>query len=93
MLVVLCLIGAIALILFTRDNPQYADGEPTAIIKDWLSKQPPITLSALDKITASASILDEDQGPTIWMEEYLGSGKWLVERANLPSSNNENLTF
>jgi hypothetical protein len=95
LLVVLCVIGAIALILFTRDNPQYADGEPTAIVKDWLSKQPAglATPVSINTVSGVISASDEGQVQAIWMEEYLGHGKWQVSRANIPDTNGQTMTF
>jgi hypothetical protein len=96
LLIILCMIGVVALVLINRDKSQYADGEPTAILKNWLERQPINTLAI--SVNASTSldidkVIVDDQGQAIWTEEYLGNGKWLVSKANLPASNNENLTF
>ena len=38
LLLALCIIGIVALVVLIRDNPKYADGEPVAIVKEWLLK-------------------------------------------------------
>ena len=99
---ILCIIGVVATVMMTRDTPQYADGEPTAIVKDWLQKQPPALSSATqvfgsennNTLLAGISSENGEQDKIIWTEEYLGSGKWMVSKATLPSEYSEtNLTF
>jgi len=102
MLFVACILGIVALVVVTYDNPEYADGEPTAIVQDWLRKNQEVS-SSTTPVTAPAEITlggikiepaNEDRGEVIWMEEYLGKGKWLVSKAELPSTYSETeLTF
>lgn len=89
LLLVLCIMGAVTMASLIRDTPQYADGEPVAIIKEWLQKYP-VPLESVLTDTEPAEVESE----TIWTEEYLGKGKWLVSHAVLPSEYSEsNLTF
>jgi hypothetical protein len=66
------ILGIIALVVFTRDNPTSSDGEPTVIVKSWLAKVSP---SGENTTTAGGLLLEET-----WNEDYLGSGKWVVSR-------------
>ncbi len=89
LLIVLCLIGALALLLVTRDRPQYASGEPIAMVKDWLNKQPKSTPSMTSYVNAALTVniaAGEDQDESIWTEEYIGHGKWLVSKANIQAN-------
>lgn len=89
LLLVVCIIGAVTLAFIIRDTPQYADGEPIAVIKDWVEKQPGLSSSVLTN-TAKADI----ESKTMWTEEYLGKGKWLVSNAVLPAEySRSDLTF
>jgi hypothetical protein len=95
LLVVICAIGLVALVLLTRDKPQYADGEATAIVKDGLHKQNTALAApaGTDSPAGIISLIDEAQPQSVWMEEYKGRGKWLVSKADLPESGDSNLTF
>ncbi len=85
MLFVACILGIVALVVVTYDNPEYADGEPTAIVQDWLRKNQE-TSSSTAPVTAPAEETsggtkaepeNEDQSEVFWMEEYIwvtGSG-------------------
>ena len=89
LLLVLCFMGVVTMVLLIRDTPQYADGEPIAIIKDRLQKYP--TPSESTPTDTIAVIVESE---TIWTEEYLGKGKWLVSNAVLPSEYSQSdLTF
>lgn len=68
------ILGIVALIVFTRDNPVYADGEPTIIVQNWLNKLPQNS----ENTSISATLLEDN-----WDEEYLGSGKWVVLRTQI----------
>ncbi len=89
-LFVLTILGAVTMGFLIRDNPSYAVGEPTAIVKDWLQKH---------GVLSSPILTDEATGTmiengTFWTEEYTGNGKWLVSNAVLPSGYSETeLTF
>ena len=89
LLLVLCFMGVVTMVLLIRDTPQYADGEPIAIIKDSLQTYPtPSESPPMDTITVVV------ESETIWTEEYLGKGKWLVSNAVLPSEYSQSdLTF
>ncbi|OGN89301.1 MAG: hypothetical protein A2Z74_00095 [Chloroflexi bacterium RBG_13_46_9] len=90
-LFVLTIIGAVTMGFLIRDNPQYAVGEPTAIVKDWLQKQGVLSSSVP---TDEAAENTEEESETFWTEEYIGNGKWLVSNAILPSGYSETeLTF
>jgi hypothetical protein len=65
------ILGIIALVVFTRDNPASADGEPTIVVKNWVAK----TLPSGENTTIPGTLLEET-----WNEDYLGSGKWVVSR-------------
>ncbi len=86
LMVVLCVMGSVALVLFTRDNPQYADGEPTAIVKDWLAKQPKDVLPATDGASVAPGtdgVAPANEEQPVWTEEYAGNGKWTVSKASI----------
>jgi hypothetical protein len=68
----LLILGIIALVIFTRDNPVYSEGEPTVLVKSWLAK----VSSSADNITAAEGLRFEET----WEEDYMGSGKWVVSR-------------
>lgn len=102
LLFALCILVVIALVLITHDNPEYADGEPIAIVQDWLRNNQETSSSMSLAATPTEETLggikpepaDEDPGEVIWMEDYLGDGKWLVSKAELDSTYNETeLTF
>lgn len=81
--------GVVSMVLLLRDTPQYADGEPIAIIKEKLQTSPTPLESAP---TDTVKVVEESD--TIWTEEYLGKGKWLVSNAVLPSEySRSDLTF
>jgi len=85
LLFALCVIGALALILITRDNPQYAAGEPVAIVKDWSQKQQAMLTSDTSFVNSEYNGTEVAENSAIWTEDYLGHGKWLVSRATLTS--------
>jgi hypothetical protein len=96
LLFVLCVIGIGALVLATRDNPEYSSGEPIAMVKDWLSKQQQSALSAPTGIDAApeiSSFINDDPEQAIWTEEYLGHGKWRVSKAIAFTSGSQDMTF
>lgn len=102
LLFALCIMGAVTMGFLIRDNPQYADGEPIAIVKDWLQRQQLVSsttafaVGSTDQptIITENDLANEDQDKTIWMEEYLGNGKWLVSKATLSSGYSKtDLTF
>ncbi len=95
MLFVLCIFFGIgALVMITRDNPQYAAGEPIAIVKDWLGKHQAFSSSSpvmpsKENTTGGTKKPAEDMAEVAWTEEYLGHGKWLVSKVELPSNYSE----
>ena len=66
-------LGAVGLIVFAHDNPAYSDGEPTAVVRSWMSKM--------------ATLADNATEET-WDEDYLGGGKWVVSRTQINDSVN-----
>jgi hypothetical protein len=92
LLLVLTIMGAVTMTFLIRDVPQYAAGEPVAIIKDWLLKRAVPSSSLPTDISPENS--QEDENEIMWTEEYLGKGKWLVSNAVIPSGYSESeLTF
>lgn len=88
LLLVLCLMGGITMRELFLDKPQYAEGEPTSIVKNWLAKQPAAAS------TPAGTTRKEIPENTTWVEDYLGSGKWQVTQAVLSSGYSESeLTF
>ncbi len=82
LLLVLAVMGAVTMGFLLRDEPQYAGGEPTAIVKAWLSGQPSVPSSNVT------------QGKVVWTEDYLGHGKWRVSKAVMTSGYSKTeLTF
>jgi len=82
LLLALTAMGAVIMGSLLRDDPEYADGEPAAIVQDWLARQPSVPSS---NVTA---------GKLDWTEEYLGQGKWLVSKVALSSGYSKTeLTF
>lgn len=102
LLIIVCILGIATLTMVYQDKPEYADGEPTAIVQDWLRNSQEAAASTSPGTPATEEIpgntdrkpADEDRGEVIWKEEYLGEGKWLVSKAALPSDYSETeLTF
>jgi hypothetical protein len=90
LLFVLTVMGAVTMGFLIRDVPQYAEGEPIAIVKDWLQKQQILSSTIQTDLTQNPN----EDASTIWTEEYQGKGKWLVTSAVLPSGYSESdLTF
>jgi len=82
LLLVLAAMGAVTMGSLLRDDPKYADGEPTAMVRDWLGRQPTVSSS---NVTA---------GRILWTEDYLGHGKWRVSRATVSAGYSKTeLTF
>ncbi len=82
LMLVLVTMGAVIMGSLLRDDPAYAKGEPTAMVRQWLAKQ---SLSLSSNVT-------EDK--IVWTEDYLGHGKWMVSKATVSADySRTELTF
>lgn len=89
LLFAICVIGIFAIAIFMQDKPTYAEGEPAALVKEWLKTQPEASGTIV-----TAGYTDVDENSDVWLEKYLGDGKWIVSKADLPSDfSKSDMTF
>ncbi len=74
LLVLICILGIIALFFLSRDNPKFAEGEPTAIVQERL-----LTGELMSSTNLTPEEIEKKFDVT-WSEKYIGHGKWIVAR-------------